>query len=272
MRFCLLLMWGVTLSSSTLLRRQLTPIESIGTRELQDTADNFDAEEETGGSSAVPEVTGTIPAVPAPPPISNEAIPGNGNPDSVINDSGNTPANMAESPDPVINDSGNSPANMADAPANTADAPANTADAPANMADAPANDTAKPVQTNQPVQPTKTVQTNQPVQTPKAVQTAQPVQTPKAVQTAQPIVSPTHSPSHRPTIRPTASPTKAKTVIPQQNYPDEEEGFGAMHALAFVFFGAIIALAIRKRNSIRNLIPADAGARSSKRSGRYQEM
>jgi hypothetical protein len=271
MRFCLLLMWGVTLSSSTLLRRQLTPIESISTRELQDTADNFDVDDGTGGSSAVPEVTGTIPAVPAPSPIGNEAVPGNGKPDSVINDSGGTPTNMAGIPDPVINDSGNAPANMADVPANTADTPADNT-AKTVVADAPADDTAKTVQTAQPVQTPKAVQTSQPVQSPKPVQTAQPVQIPKIVQTAQPIASPTHSPSHRPTLRPTASPTKAKTVIPQQNYPDEEEGFGVMHALAFVFFGAIVALAIRKRNSIRNLIPADGGARASKRSGRYQEM
>jgi hypothetical protein len=243
MRFCLLLMWGVTLSSSTSLRRELTPIEliadaipqysRINTRELQDTADGFDNEadgfdeaEGTGGSSAPPEVTGTNPAAPAPLPVGNDVIPGNENPDPVINDSGNAPANMAGNLDPVINDSGNAP-------------------------------------------------TTQPVQMAQPVKTTQPVQTAKAVQTVQPTVSPTLSPSHRPTIRPTMSPTKSKIVIPvipTQIYPDEEEDFGVMHALAFVFFGAIVALAIRYRDSIRNLIPADAGARASKRSGRYQEM
>jgi hypothetical protein len=263
MRFCLLLMWGVTLSSSTLLRRQLTPIESNAdeiqqnthstTRQLQDAVNG------TGGSSPPPEVTGTnpaevtgtIPAAPAPPPTGNETIPGNGNPNPGTVDSGKTPANIAPAPDnstPKTNP-------FADADIDfckTATAVDSCEGCKAAASSVTEND--------------KTCWWENGTCTKKSTERDQGEMC--VVQTARPTVSPTFSPSPRPT----SSPSKARVDIPQQNYPDEEEGFDFTKVLAFVFFGAIIALAVRKRDFIRNLISGDAGTRSSKRSGRYQEM
>jgi hypothetical protein len=70
------------------------------------------------------------------------------------------------------------------------------------------------------------------------------------------------------------SPTGAKkTAIPQQEMTGRRgRALGAPHVLAFVFFGAIVALAIPKERLYSESLLADAGARSSKRSGRHQEM
>jgi hypothetical protein len=294
MRFCLLLMWGVTLSSSTL--------ESIADEIQQNTRTTTRQLETDGGGAHSPEVTGTDPATaaPTPPPTGNDTIPGNGNPVPGTNDSGNPPANIPSAPE--IGTPETDPCAHADvdncAACKTAAASLTDNDktcwwdgsscSKTELEGHAAEDMCQPPYVA-PTDPCATavdsceackVAASSVTENDKTCWwengTCSKVSTERdqgemcVVQTTRPTVSPTVSPTFAPTHRPTSSPTKARVVIPEQNYPDEEVGFGATKVLAFVFFGVIIALAVRNRNFLSSQV--GAGLRSSKQSGRYQEM
>jgi hypothetical protein len=99
---------------------------------------------------------------------------------------------------------------------------------------------------------------------------------PAAPPSPQPTVSPTHAPSPHPTLSSTESKIVVPTVVvPPVVYPDEEEGLGmdTTKMIGCAFVGLIILLAIRSiRNRCCNRNAGAGGMRSSKQSGRYQEM
>jgi hypothetical protein len=265
MRFCLLLMWGVTLSSSTLLRRELTPIESIAD-DIQQSARQLDEAaggiEGTDGSNAPPEVTGTeLPAAAVTPGYTASAPVGTPETDpcadvgvdscDACKDAGHT---LTED-DKTCWWDGSSCSKTEEA-SHVVDEMCEPPEAAQEVTTAVAhgwwkNGTCSKVSDDQESGEMCVVEVAPP--------------------TAQPTVSPTFNPTERPVSSKTNAASNAHVVIthvvepqvvlPQQNYPDEDEGFGIMKVLAFVFFGAITVLGVRS-----------ARMRSSKLSGRYQEM
>lgn len=216
------------------------------TRQLDDKVNGSNHIEKTDGGNSTPEVP-----VAAAPPTSNTTGPGNEDPDVIANDSGNPPetdpcadvdsceacqtaaASVTETDKTCWWDWGDSICSKKEVEA---------IPLVDDMCDAPPAVVAPP--------------------------------TASTTVTARPTVSPTISPSQHPT---TPSPSKAPTVVapvipPPQNDPDEEEeGLGVPNMLAIAFVGVILLLAIR---AIRNrCCNRNAGnMRSSKQSGRYQEM
>jgi hypothetical protein len=274
--FCLLLMWGVTLSSSTSVRSQSTRIESIPdeikrnnpatTRELDD-----------GG--VPPEVPG------------NDPSPGTGNPGSEVSNSGILPANNNPAPQPdacvaadvdscdacknaaeVLTENGktcwwerdSSSCIKTDLEGHTVETMCDPPEIPPPETNPCAN---ADIYTCAACQAAASSVTENDQTCLWENGTCSKARTERdsgnmcVVDTAAPAVSPT--PEVSPKDPTTLSPTPA---IPQQ------PGFGVATIVGFLFFGIVVVLAVRNASFIRNLIPADAGLQSAKRSGRYQEM